>query len=185
MNRIKKIISGWPGSVHWFFINHIITNFPSRSFRKCMLKILGADIANEVTIFSGFHIRSPKKLKIGSGCSIGPKVLLDARNGIDIGKNVTIAYEAIIWTLNHDYNDENFKSKGAPVIIDDYVWICSRAILLPGIHISQGAIIASGAVVTKDVGEYEIWGGIPAKLIGHRNIKDYNYVPGRSSFHII
>ncbi len=86
-----------------------------------------------------------------------------------------IAYEAIIWTLNHDYNDINFCGKGAPVEIGEYVWICSRSIILPGIKIGKGAVVASGAIVTKDVPDYAIVGGVPAKVIGHREENDYQY----------
>ena len=76
--------------------------------------------------------------------------------------------EAIIWTLNHDYNDIHFCGKGASTEIGTYAWICSRSIILPGIKIGEGAIVASGAVVTKDVPTFTIVGGIPAKVIGKR-----------------
>lgn len=90
--------------------------------------------------------------------------MLDGRKGLQIGDNVTIAYEAIIWTLNHDYNDIHFCGKGNAVVIGNFSWICSRSIILPGIRVGEGAIVASGAIVTKDVPEYAIVAGIPAKL---------------------
>ncbi|MBC2722396.1 MAG: hypothetical protein HGJ97_06900 [Desulfosporosinus sp.] len=65
------------------------------------------------------------------------------------------------------YYDVNFKSVGAPVTIDHHSWICSRAIMLPGINIGAYAVVASGAVVTKDVPPYAVVGGVPAKVIGH------------------
>jgi maltose O-acetyltransferase len=77
--------------------------------------------------------------------------------------------------LNHDYNDIHFCGKGAPVEIGKYAWICSRAIILPGITIGEGAVVASGAIVTKDVAPYTVVGGIPAKRIGNREKKLYNY----------
>ena len=106
--------------------------------------------------------------------NIGPKVLLDGRCGLKIGKSAVIAYEAIIWTLNHDYNDIHFAGKGAPVEIGEYAWICSRSIILPGLKIGKGAV-ASNAVVTKDVPDFAIVGGVPAKIIGYREQKDYDY----------
>ena len=107
--------------------------------------------------------------------NIGPKCLLDARKGLTIHKNAVIAYEAIIWSLNHDYNDLHFCGIGAPTEIGEYAWICSRSIILPGVKIGKGAIVASNAVVTKDVPDYAIVGGIPAKVIGHREEKDFQY----------
>lgn len=132
-------------------------------------------MSQNVRIFEGFHIRAPKNITIADGVSIGPKVLLDGRLGLTIDKNAVIAYEAIIWTLNHDYNDIHFKSVGAPVYIGAYAWICSRSIILPGITIGEGAVVASGAVVTKDVPPYTVVGGVPAKVIGQRDKKTYQY----------
>jgi len=94
-----------------------------------------------------------------------------------IKRNVTIASEAIIWTLHHDYNDLNFKTVGDKVIIEEYVWICSRAVILPGVTIGRGAVVATGSVVTKNVPPFAIVGGVPAKQIGTREDKNYKYVP--------
>jgi acetyltransferase-like isoleucine patch superfamily enzyme len=63
------------------------------------------------------------------------------------------------------------------VIIEDYVWICSRAIILPGVRIGKGAVVASGSVVTKDVEPWDVVGGVPAKKIAEREKKQYNYIP--------
>ena len=75
----------------------------------------------------------------------------------------------------------DFCTIGAETMIEDYVWICSRSILLPGVHIGEGAVIASGAVVTKDVEPYTVVGGIPAKKIGERKNRELNY----SAYHKI
>ena len=125
--------------------------------------------------YPGFSIRNPKGLVIEDGVFVGPKCLLDARRGLTIKKNAAIAYEAIIWSLNHDYNDIHFCGKGAPTIIEEYAWICSRSIIMPGVKVGKYAIVASGAVVTKDVPPYAIVGGVPAKIIGHRERNEYNY----------
>lgn len=159
----------------WWMTNTIICRFPSRRIRRSWLKLLGMHINGTVMIYEDYHIRNPKGITIDDGVSIGPKVLLDGRMGLHIGKSAVIAYEAIIWTLNHDYNDVNFCVKGAPVEIGDYSWICSRSIILPGIKIGKGAVVASGAIVTKDVPDYAIVAGIPAKVVGHREIKEYQY----------
>lgn len=95
--------------------------------------------------------------------------MCDRRSGgVKIGNNVDLAQEVNIWTEQHDYDDSNYVPIKAPVIIDDYVWIASRATILPGVSIGRGAVVASGAVVTKDVPPLTIVGGIPAKPIGKR-----------------
>lgn len=176
----KKILRSWLNSREWI-IMAILRHIPSRRIRHALLRHQGAQIHPEVSMFASVDIRNPKGLSIDSGCSIGPKVLLDARKGLKIGKSVTIAYDAIIWTLHHDMEASDFRTIGAPTTIDDYAWICSRSILLPGVHIGEGAVVASGAVVTKDVPPYTVVGGIPAKKIGERNNHELCY----SAYHPI
>lgn len=130
-----------------------------------------------MSIFASVDIRNLKGLVIEEGCSIGPKVLLDARRGLYLHKNVTIAYEAIVWTLHHDMNSDDFHAVGGSVEIGEYAWICSRSIILPGVKIGEGAVVASGAIVTKDVEPYSIVAGIPAKKIGERKRNTFSYEP--------
>ena len=170
---IKRCIRSWMNSREWLFIA-LLKRLPSRRIRIALLRYSGANIANDVAMFASIEVRNPQGLVIGNGCSIGPKVLLDARKGLKIGNSVTIAYDAIIWTLHHDMNASDFRTIGATTTIDDYAWICSRSIILPGVHIGEGAVVASGAVVTKDVPPYTVVGGIPAKKIGERN-QNLNY----------
>ena len=95
--------------------------------------------------------------------------------GVIIGNNVDIAQETNIWTEQHDYNSPTYKSVCKEVIIEDYVWLASRVTVLPGVHIGRGAVVASGAVVTKDVPPLAIVAGIPAKIIGYRKEEALQY----------
>ena len=141
-----------------------------------ILKLLGVQLLGPVYFRKGIKVRMGEgECLIHGGVSIGPGVLLDARCGLEIGENAVIAYESIIWTLNHDYNDIHFAGKGAKVTVGPYAWVCSRSIVLPGVTIGEGAVIASGAIVTKDVDPYSIVGGVPAKVIGQREQKKYDY----------
>lgn len=173
--KIKQHLLAMKFGFNWWLCNSVLSSIPFISLRSIGLRLLGMNIAPNVRFYQGFHIRNPKGITIEEGVSIGPKVLLDGRKKLKIGRSVVIAYEAIIWTLNHDYNDEHFCGKGAPVVIDDYAWICSRSMILPGIKIGKGAIVASGAIVTKDVPPYSIVAGVPAKIIGKRKEKAYDY----------
>lgn len=173
---LRKEIEKWRMS--WAFLRiTILQHIPSAHIRKWLLRLMGARIADNVSIFSSVSIRNVKGLTIGKGSSIGPRVLLDARRGLEIGDNVTIAYDAILWTLHHDMNSTEFQCIGGKTIIDDYVWICSRSVILPGVHIGKGAVIASGAVVTADVEAYSVMGGVPAKKIGERKERNLQYTP--------
>jgi len=90
------------------------------------------------------------------------------RYEIHIGNDVSIGPEAGILTLGHDPQSPDFADKGGDVIIGDKVWICYRAIILPGVRVGEGAVVAAGAVVTRNVEPYTIVAGSPAKVIGLR-----------------
>jgi acetyltransferase-like isoleucine patch superfamily enzyme len=88
---------------------------------------------------------------------------------IRTGKDVSIGPEAAILTLGHDPQSPDFADHGGDVIIRDRVWIAYRAIILPGVTIGEGAVVAAGAVVTQDIPPYEIVAGVPARSVGKRN----------------
>jgi maltose O-acetyltransferase len=141
-------------------------------------------MGKNISMYNSVEFRNPSGLIIKDSCSIGKHILLDARKGLIINKCVVIASHVIIWTLHHDYNSPTFSAIGDSVEIGEYAWICSRAIILPGIKIGKAAVVASGAVVTKDVEPFTIVGGVPAKKIGMRKRIDYDYIP-KNPCHII
>ena len=165
-----------------FLIIKITGKIPSQIIRKFLYRFLfGIRMGKDVVIYGGVEIRNPRQLKIGENSIIGHRSILDARRGLTIGKNVNLSTGVWIWTLEHDYQDPHFGTKGGEVLIKDYAWISCRTIILPGITIGKGAVVAAGAVVTKDVPDYTIVGGVPAKVIGMRSSKiKYqlgNYLP--------
>ena len=118
----------------------------------------------------GFKVRRLRDIYIGHTTNINPNCMFDSRGGkISIGNYVDIAPEVNIWTLEHDPQDPDFSTKGGLVRIENFVWIGNRVTILPNVTIREGAVIATGAVVTKDVAPWTIVGGVPAKKIGDRN----------------
>ena len=182
---LRRYIFSWVVSFRFILLNYFIAYFPSQRFRVLLLNIMGSRISFSSIVYSGVEFRGIDKLFIGNNSSIGHRCILDSRKKLNIGNNVVVATEVMIWTLHHDYNDSNFISKGSEVIIEDYVWIGSRAIILPGVKIGRGAIIAAGALVTKDVPEFSVFGGIPAKKIGDREKQNFSYNPNNDRYHII
>lgn len=171
---LKKVIKRYISSISWLTLS-FIKFIPSQIIRKFLLRLIGLKI-DKAILYGGFHIRAPSNISIGNGTVIGHGVTLDGRSNIKIGCNVNISSEVMIWSLQHDYNSIDFCSKGGPVLIDDYVWISARAIILPGVIIGKGAVVAAGALVTKNVEPYTVVGGIPAKIIATRN-KNLCYCP--------
>ena len=127
-------------------------------------------MAEGANIMMGFRVRKLEGITLGINTNVNPGCMFDSRGGtIILGNYVDIAPEVNIWTLEHNLNDPNFATQQGSVVIEDYAWICNRAIILPGVTVGQGAVVASGAVVTKDVSAWSIVGGVPAKVIGQRS----------------
>ena len=112
----------------------------------------------------------PNALWLGGGTIIGDNALLDARGGLIFGRNVNLSSNVSIYTLQHDHRDPDFKCTklNAKVTIDDRAWIGSNAIVLPGVHIGEGAVCCAGCVVTHDVEPYAVVAGIPARKVNER-----------------
>lgn len=153
----------------YYMLCGFISYLPFHTLRIFLMRCLKARIGRNVGLYRGFSVRRPSRLSIGNSTVIGHGALLDARMGLIIGSNVNLSNEVMIWTLHHDYNDPGFAAVGQPVIIEDYVWVCSRAVILPGVTIGRGAVVAAGAVVARDVLPYTVVGGVPAKRIADRN----------------
>lgn len=161
---------------------HCVGYVPSHHFRRFFYRIFGMKIGRGSAIHMNLRLYNPFNIQIGEDSIIGEGAVLDGRDKLVIGNHVDIASEVMIYNAQHDVRDPNFRAINAPVIIEDYVFIGPRAIILPGIKIKKGAVVGAGAVVTKDVEEYSIVGGVPAKPISERGVKDLNYRLGRAAW---
>jgi maltose O-acetyltransferase len=143
---------------------------PSHVLRRFIYRhLLGVRIGERTSVHLRCRFYRPSGICLGEHTVINREVLLDGRMGLTIGDNVSISEGVGILTLEHDPNSPDFANRGGPVTIHDRVFIGARAIVLPGIELGEGAVVAAGAVVTKDVLPYTIVGGVPAREIGQRN----------------
>lgn len=150
------------------FLIQIVMWTPCHPLRRLVCKLLMKKFDTSSSIRRNVDIRSPQRIIVGKNCNINKKVVLDGRGGLTIGNNVDIAQDVNIWTEQHDYNDANYMSVCSPVVIEDYVWLASRATVLPGVTLGRGTVVACGAVVTKNTPPLSIVAGVPAKIIGKR-----------------
>lgn len=157
----------------------LIGCFPIHTVRWLCYRLAGVKIGRGSHLHIGTQFFNPSGIQIGNGSIIGQRAFLDGRDKLVIGNHVDIASEVMIYNSEHNIHSVDFEPIDGPVEIGDYVFIGPRAILLPGVKIGKGAVVAAGAVVTKDVAEFEIVGGVPAKVIGERQVKDLNYRLGR------
>ena len=134
---------------------------------KLILKECGRNVNIEKgAVFSA-------KASLGNNSGIGKRALVQGE--VKIGDDVMMGPDCIIYTQNHRFDDlerpmiEQGFQEEVPVEIGDDVWIGVRVTILPGVHIGNHTIIAAGAVVTKDIPDYAIAGGVPAKVLKYRN----------------
>ena len=132
------------------------------------------DIESNSYTFLGCKLDCKSGLTIKKNSVINNSCRIDPRGGVFIGENVSISQDVVILTADHDLNTSKFDGRTGKVVIEDYVWIGTRATILKGLIIGKGAVIAAGSIVTKDIEPYTVVAGIPAKVIGRRSI-DLSY----------
>lgn len=179
-NKMINRMNNWLIDLKLFVLHLVSLYIPFHSVRKLIFRLSGIKIGKGSTIHMGAKFFEPKNIEIGEDSIIGDRAFLDGRAPLTIGNHVDMASEVMIYNSEHDIDDQNFKAIEESVRIGDYAFVGPRAIIMPGVEIGRGAIIAAGAVVTKSVAEFEVVGGIPAKKIRDRSNKTLNYKLGRA-----
>lgn len=175
VNRITNILLDFELMIlRW--VGHIPLHF----VRNLFYMVAGVKLGSSSTIHMWANFFYPSGIKVGRDTIIGDHVFLDGRAPLKIGDHTDIASQVLIYNSEHDINSEDFGAILAPVEIGDYVFVGPRAIILPGVKIGKGAVVAAGAVVTENVDDFKIVGGVPAKVIGERKNKDPHYKLGRA-----
>lgn len=150
-------------------VGSAIGRLPIAWLRRLLARqLLQMTIGADVQLYRWREVRAGERIQIGEGSVIGSWATLDGRNGIFIGTNVNLSSEVALWTAQHDPQSASFATRGGPITVEDDAWLSFRATILPGVRVGRGAVVAAGAVVTKDVPPYTIVGGIPARVIGSR-----------------
>ncbi|WP_204164814.1 acyltransferase [Rhodococcus oxybenzonivorans] len=151
------------------YVAFITGRIPNHRFRLLMYRyIFGVKIAEGASVHWRTVFFAPEGVEIGSNSIVGNDCFLDGRRGIKIGSNVNIGGHVQIYTLEHDPNAPDFGTKGGEVVVGDRAYIATRSTILPGVRVGEGAVVAAGAVVTRDVEPFVMVGGVPARPIGGR-----------------
>jgi acetyltransferase-like isoleucine patch superfamily enzyme len=180
LEKVKNRIFNWITDFELFLTHLVSFHVPFHCVRLLVFRIMGAKIGKGSTIHMGCKFFNPKGVKIGKDSIIGDRAFLDGRAPLIIGNHVDVASEVMIYNSEHDINDKYFSAKEERVEIGDYVFIGPRVIVLPGVKIGKGVVIGAGAVVTKNIPDYSIAAGVPAKVIGARKEKNLCYFLGRA-----
>ena len=136
--------------------------------RALFSRLIGQPVDESFALFPPFHTDCGKNIHIGKNVFLNMGCKFQDQGGIYIGDGALIGHNVVLATLNHAMSPSRRGTMvPAPIHIGKNVWIGSNAAILPGVTIGDGAIVAAGAVVTRDVSENTIVGGVPARVIRH------------------
>lgn len=157
-------------SFKYYFYNHWLTNFPNYSLRIFYLRhVIRISIGKECFIHMGCFFEG-KNIVIGNNTVIGRNCYLSGSGGVlTIKDNVSITAQTYIFCSTHLTNSPTFECVHKDVIIEDYAFIGARAMILPGVRIGRGAILGAASTATKNIPDYSVYAGVPAKEIGKRD----------------
>ena len=134
--------------------------------REIMGRLIGKQVDRSFRMFPPFYTDFGKNITIGKDVFINSGCHFQDQGGIEIGDGALIGHNVVLATINHDLNPkENRKNHYAAIKIGAHVWIGSNATVLPGVTIGDYAVVAAGAVVTRDVPAMTVVGGVPARVL--------------------
>lgn len=147
---------------------------PSRRLRHRIYRAFGMQLGRNARVHRGLEVRAAHRIIVGNRTIVGFDCILDGRGGIRLGDDVNLSSQVAIWTMQHDHQSTGFESVAKPVRVGDRAWLSFRSVVLPGVTIGEGAVVAAGSIVTKDVEPYAIVAGVPAVQVGVRR-RDLSY----------
>ncbi len=162
-------MTGFLSELRLYVCNNFIAHFPSHRVRLWFYrKVMKFSIGTGTTIFMKCKFDCASGLKIGNDSCINANCRLDSRGFLEIGNCVSISEDVIFLTADHSEELLETSNREKKVTVGDYVWIGTRAMILPGVNVGKGAVVAAGAVVSRNVEDLAVVGGVPAKFIKYR-----------------
>ncbi len=161
------------GRALWEFVGAPLFAFcprPAWLMRRVLLRSFGARIAAGAHIFPSVRIAIPWNLDIGKDAAVGDRAILYNLGKITIGASATVSQHAHLCAGTHDHRTASLPLVKAPIAIGEGAWVCADAFVGPGVSVGAYAILGARAVATKDVEDWTIAAGNPARPIGRREM---------------
>ena len=154
--------------VCWFTLNLLLFPLLSKDGRNRLLRVFGAKIGLRCRIYRSVKIYAPWHLRLGDFVCIGPHVEIYNKAEVKIGSQVVVSQDAYMCTASHNISSPEMALTKAPIMVEDNVWVAAKANILPGVTISEGAVVGACAVVAKDVPPWSVVVGNPARVVKKR-----------------
>lgn len=157
--------------VAWYFCSLLLFEggwLPISRPKLSLLRLFGATVGRGVVVKPNVRIKFPWKLRVGENTWIGQEVWIDNLAEVTIGDNCCLSQGVYLCTGSHDHQRTTFDLVLGSITIESQCWIASKSVVLPGVRVGEGAVVAAGSVVVKNVDAGTIVGGCPATAIGSR-----------------
>lgn len=141
---------------------------PCHRWRAFLLRCFGAQLGENVHIYPRASIWAPWNLICADTVAIADEAVIYNPSTVTLGSHATISQQAYLCGATHDYHDPAFPLLAFPISICGHAWICARATVQAGVQVGEGAVLALGAVATRDLDAWTVYGGIPAARIKAR-----------------
>lgn len=164
----------YAGRVLWALVSPLFRFSPRPFFawRRLLLRLFGAKIGRNVHVYPSAMIYLPWNLDLGAEASIGEWVLIYNLGPVRIGEQATISHRSHLCAGTHDYSDPSLPLLRQPIEIGAQAWVCTDAFVGPNVQIGQGAVVGASSVVVKDVTDWAVVAGNPAKVIKTRKLRE-------------
>tara|TARA_R110001583_G_scaffold1285_1_gene10551 strand:- start:19921 stop:20472 length:552 start_codon:yes stop_codon:yes gene_type:complete len=162
-NKLSRVL--W-GAVYVLFFR--FSPKPLFKYRTFILRLFGATIGNGVSVYPSATIWLPSNLCLGDKVAVGPNVNVYNQGQITIGTNSIISQGTHLCASTHDYNDPLHPLLLAPITIEPNVWVCADSFVGPYVTIKEGAVVGARSVVVKNVEQWSVYSGNPARKIKER-----------------
>jgi len=159
----------------WGIVNAILfrpSPRPMHAWRSFLLRAFGATMGKSCHIYPGAKIWAPWNLICGYQATIADGVTVYNPKTVTLGTHAIISQDAYLCGATHDYENPNFPLISSEISIGAFAWVCARATVQPGVSMGEGAVLALGAVATRDLEAWSVYAGIPARKIKNRTHGD-------------
>ena len=167
-NRFKRLV--W-GITYQALIRYSPTSL--RIYRIHIYRIFGAIVADTANIYPKARVWAPWNLVLGDHCCLANDVNIYNQAKVTLESHALISQGAHICTGTHDYESVQFNLIAKPILIGRHVWVASEAFVGPGVKIGEGTVVGARAVVFKDLEEWTVYSGNPAKIIKKREKEEF------------
>jgi putative colanic acid biosynthesis acetyltransferase WcaF len=144
---------------------------PLHRWRCFLLKCFGARIGKTNFIYPNVKIWAPWLLETGDVVTLGPGVEVYNPGGVTLGHHTIVSQDAYLCGATHDYNSRDFTYLSKPITTEPYVWICAKAIVLPGVFCEEGSVLGAGSVRSRRMEAWTVYAGNPSQVVSQRKWK--------------